>query len=35
MILDKANKEYDKIQSLSNTLTNVDKPFKEKDGFER
>lgn len=29
--VDNTNKEYDKIQSLSNTLTNVDEQFKEKD----
>ena len=29
--VDKTNKEYDKIQNLSNTLTNVDEQFKEKD----
>lgn len=29
--VDNANKEYDKIQNLSNTLTNVDEQFKEKD----
>ena len=29
--VDNTNKEYDKIQNLSNTLTNVDKQFKEKD----
>jgi len=29
--VDKTNKEYDKIQDLSNTLTNVDEQFKEKD----
>ena len=29
--VDNTNKEYDKIQNLSNTLTNVDEQFKEKD----
>lgn len=29
--VDNTNKEYDKIQSLSNILTNVDEQFKEKD----
>ena len=29
--VDNTNKEYDKIQKLSNTLTNVDEQFKEKD----
>ena len=29
--VDNANKEYDKIQNLSNTLTNVDEQFKEKE----
>ena len=29
--VDKTNKEYDKIQNLSNALTNVDEQFKEKD----
>ena len=28
--VDNTNKEYDKIQNLSNTLTNVDEQFKEK-----
>ena len=28
--VDNTNKEYDKIQNLSNTLTNVDAQFKEK-----
>ena len=29
--VDNTNKEYDKIQNLSNTLTNVDEQFKEKE----
>ena len=29
--VDNTNKEYDKMQNLSNTLTNVDEQFKEKD----
>ena len=29
--VENTNKEYDKIQNLSNTLTNVDEQFKEKD----
>ena len=29
--VDNTNKEYDKIQNLSNTLTNIDEQFKEKD----
>ena len=29
--VDNTNKEYDKIQNLSNILTNVDEQFKEKD----
>ena len=29
--VDNTNKEYDKIQNLSNTLTNTDEQFKEKD----
>ena len=31
VILYNTNKEYDKIQNLSNALTNVDEQFKEKD----